>query len=147
VRFNISHTEGRVALAFVRGVDLGIDIERIRLDVNVRVLAEQFFSKYERRFLRRLPPEQLHAAFFRCWTRKEAYIKAKGEGLSIPLHQFDVSLTPGQPAELLGTRPDRKEASRWELYDLPIECGYAAALVVGRSHESSTLMKEQLNRT
>jgi 4'-phosphopantetheinyl transferase len=65
-----------------------------------------------------------------CWTRKEAFIKAKGKGLSIPLDQFDVSLTPEQPAELLNTDFNRKEVSRWSLFDLPQNIGYAAALAV-----------------
>jgi 4'-phosphopantetheinyl transferase len=79
-----------------------------------------------------LSGEALDRAFFRGWTRKEAYIKAKGEGLSIPLHQFDVSLAEGQPALLLSTRPDPEEASRWDLFDLSLGSGYAAALAVAR---------------
>ena len=73
---------------------------------------------------------QQPAAFFRCWTRKEAYIKARGGGLSIPLGQFDVSLAPGSEAALLATRDDPEEASRWSLYNLEVEDGYQAALAV-----------------
>jgi 4'-phosphopantetheinyl transferase len=69
-------------------------------------------------------------AFFHCWTRKEAYIKARGEGLSLPLDQFDVSLVPGEPAAVLGIRQDPSEASRWSLQELDPAPGYAAALAV-----------------
>jgi 4'-phosphopantetheinyl transferase len=78
----------------------------------------------------------LHEAFFRCWTRKEAFIKAKGGGLSIPLDQFDVSVAEDQPAALLGTRPDALEASRWSLHNLPVKPGYAGALAVSVIDES-----------
>jgi 4'-phosphopantetheinyl transferase len=80
--------------------------------------------------LQALSPDLQREAFFRCWTRKEAYIKARGEGLSLPLDQFDVSLAPGAPAALLGTRPDSSEASRWSLQNLDPAPGYAAALAV-----------------
>jgi 4'-phosphopantetheinyl transferase len=72
----------------------------------------------------------LHAAFFRCWTRKEAYIKAKGYGLSLPLHQFDVSIVEGDRDALLATRPDPAEAARWTICDIPMGRGYAAAVAV-----------------
>ena len=69
-------------------------------------------------------------AFFLCWTRKEAYIKARGEGLSLPLDQFDVSLVPGEPAALLSTHRNPHEAFRWSLQELTPAPGYAAALAV-----------------
>ena len=80
--------------------------------------------------LRALPPSLRKYAFFLCWTRKEAYIKARGEGLSMPLDQFDVSLIPGEPAALLSTQPDSDEALRWSLRELTLASGYAAALAV-----------------
>ena len=80
--------------------------------------------------LRALSAEVQREAFFNCWTRKEAYLKARGEGLSLPLDQFDLSLAPGEPAALLDTRPDPAEAARWSLQDLTAAPGYAAALAV-----------------
>jgi 4'-phosphopantetheinyl transferase len=80
--------------------------------------------------LRALPAGQQTEAFFNCWTRKEAYIKARGEGLSLPLDQFDVSLAPGEPAALLRTRIAANEASRWSMIELAPAAGYKAALVV-----------------
>src|SRR5208283_6416 len=126
--FNVSHTAGLALLAFARGRKIGIDVERIRRDFGTAEIAERFFSKAERAALRELPQEQRHEAFFRCWTRKEAFIKALGEGLSHPLDQFDVSLAPGQPAALLAARPHAEEVTRWSLWDLQVPGDYSAAL-------------------
>jgi 4'-phosphopantetheinyl transferase len=109
---------------------VGIDIERIRSDLEVGEIADRFFSRREVAMLQTLPTEEQRQAFFRCWTRKEAYIKARGEGLSLPLDEFDVSLAPGEPAAILGTRPDSSEASRWSLQELAPAPGYVAALAV-----------------
>ncbi|MGD1216752.1 MAG: 4'-phosphopantetheinyl transferase superfamily protein, partial [Terriglobales bacterium] len=93
-------------------------------------IAERFFSRREVAMLRTLPTDVQQQAFFRCWTCKEAYIKARGEGLSLPLDQFDVSLVPGEPAAVLGTQRDPSEASRWSLQELTPASGYAAAIAV-----------------
>lgn len=130
LRFNVSHTEGLAVLALVREREIGVDAEKIRPQPDAQKLAKRFFSAQEQRFLEKLSGDELQRAFFRCWTHKEAYIKAKGEGLSIPLHAFDVSLEADRPAALVGTRPDPTEAGRWTLYDLSIGQGYAAALAV-----------------
>ena len=130
LRFNLSHTEGLAVLALVREREIGVDAEKIRAQPDAQKLAKRFFSAREQLFLGKLSGDELQRAFFRCWTRKEAYIKAKGEGLSIPLHAFDVSLEEDQPAALVGTRPDPTEAGRWTLYDLSVGQGYAAALTV-----------------
>jgi 4'-phosphopantetheinyl transferase len=130
LRFNVSHTEGLAVLALVREREIGVDAEKIRPQPDAQKLAKRFFSPQEQRFLEKLSGDELQRAFFRCWTHKEAYIKGKGEGLSIPLHAFDVSLEEDRPAALVGTRPDPAEAGRWNLYDLSIGQGYAAALAV-----------------
>ena len=128
--FNLSHSHGIALYAVARGREIGIDIERIRSDVAVAEIAERFFSRQEVAMLQGLSSDVQREAFFRCWTRKEAYIKARGEGLSLPLDQFDVSLAPGEPAALLGTRPEASEASHWSLKNLDPFPGYAAALAV-----------------
>jgi 4'-phosphopantetheinyl transferase len=127
--FNVSHSGGHALLGFAHGRKIGLDIEKIRWDFGTSEIAERFFSEAERSALRDLPPEQRHEAFFRCWTRKEAFIKAFGEGLSHPLDQFDVSLAPRVAAQLLATRPDAEEVKRWSMWDLQAPTGYAAALV------------------
>ncbi len=133
IRFNVSHTDGLALLAFVRARDIGVDVEKIEAARDAKKLAERFFSLRERSLLENLSGEELHAAFFRCWTRKEAYVKALGEGLSLPLDQFDVSVAPDELHALLATRPDSVEASRWRLRDLRTIPGYAAALAVAKT--------------
>jgi len=130
IRFSVSHSGGVALYAVTRGREVGIDIERIRSDLAVAEIAERFFSPREVATLRELPTEAQSQAFFCCWTRKEAYIKARGEGLSLPLDQFDVSLAPGEPAAVLGTQRDPSEASRWSLQELTPAPGFVAALAV-----------------
>jgi 4'-phosphopantetheinyl transferase len=131
ISFNLSHSHGMALYAVGLARKIGIDLELIRDGPPGEKIAEHFFSTQEILTLRAFPATVQKHAFFLCWTRKEAYIKARGEGLSLPLGQFDVSLTPGAPAELLGARPDPLEAARWSLHDLTTELpGYAAALAV-----------------
>jgi 4'-phosphopantetheinyl transferase len=126
--FNLSHSNemGLIAIGSRRAI--GIDIEHVRSDLADEQVARRFFSKREVTELLSLPVEQRQVAFFTCWTRKEAYIKGRGEGLSMPLDQFDVSIKPDQPVELLQTRPDPAQALQWKLYALYPGRGYVAAL-------------------
>ena len=130
LRFNLAHSHALALCAVTRNREVGIDLERIRADLVSRQTAEQFFSPREIAVLRSLPKAAQTAAFFHCWTRKEAYIKARGEGLSFPLDRFDVSLAPGEPAALVNTPGDPSEAARWSLKDLSPGPGYVAALAV-----------------
>ena len=130
LRFNLSHAHELALYAFTRGREIGVDIEHMRADLAGEDIAAHFFSTREVSMLRALPAEARTHAFFNCWTRKEAYIKARGEGLSHPLDQFDVSLIPGEPAALLGTRGDPQELSRWSMRALDVGEDYAAAVVV-----------------
>jgi 4'-phosphopantetheinyl transferase len=130
LRFNVSHSHELALFAVTHMGEVGIDIEYMRTDFTCERIAERFFSPHERACLRALPAGVKHEAFFSCWTRKEAYIKAHGEGLSLPLDQFDVSLAPGEPAALLATRSDPQEASRWSMRAFTPAPGYVAALAV-----------------
>lgn len=130
LRFNVSHAGGLALYAVARGREIGVDLERIRPDFATDEIARRFFSPGEVAALRALGPEHRSRAFFDCWTRKEAYIKARGEGLSRPLDRFEVSLAPGAPAALLATGEDPDEAARWSLRALCPGPGYAAALAV-----------------
>jgi len=96
----------------------------------IKKLAKYHFSPYEYAVLQRLPAVVREEAFFLGWSRKEAYIKAWGKGLSIPLDQFDVSLTPGEPAALIASREDPQATACWSLHALAPGTGYAGALVV-----------------
>jgi 4'-phosphopantetheinyl transferase len=129
LEFNVSHTEGIAIFGFTRGHRIGVDIEKLRTDFEAEEIAERFFSPAERAALHAIAKEARHAAFFRVWTRKESYIKALGEGLSHPLHQFDVS-AGDDDAWLIATRPQASEAQRWHLEDLKVVPGYVAAVAV-----------------
>lgn len=128
IEFNLSHSGDFALIAITRGRKVGIDVERIRTDIELEDLARRNFSPREVSEFVSLPAEQRARGFFNCWTRKEAYIKAQGLGLSMPLDSFDVSL--GEPAALKATRPDENESARWSLHSLNVESDYAAALAV-----------------
>lgn len=128
--FNISHSDGLALYAFTRERQIGIDVERIRPEVANEQIAERFFAPQEVESLRALPSDRQPEAFFRCWTRKEAFIKARGEGLSLPLDQFAVSLTPGEPAAIISINGDAETASLWSLRELRPGAGYVGALAV-----------------
>ena len=128
--FNVSHSGGAALLAFNKLGEIGVDIEKIRRDVEWEPISRRFFSVHEQQQLAKMEPEQHYAAFFRCWTRKEAYLKATGEGLSLPLDQFDVSVQPWARQCLEQTRPDRGELARWSLIEVPAGEGFVGALCV-----------------
>ena len=130
LEFNLSHSGDFALLAVTQNRKVGVDVERIRQGISSHVIAQQYFSKAEVAELQSLPMEQREAAFFTCWTRKEAYIKAQGIGLSLPLESFDVSLSPNEPAMLRAVRPDSQEAARWTLFSLNVVPKYAGALAV-----------------
>jgi 4'-phosphopantetheinyl transferase len=128
--FNLSHSHEIGMLAVAQAYPVGIDIEFIREDLDYLEIARRFFSPHEVSDLEGLPKNAQKEAFFHCWARKEAYIKAVGGGLSVPLDSFDVSLKPGEPAALLATRPNPEGASEWKLYRLDIPANYAGALAI-----------------
>jgi 4'-phosphopantetheinyl transferase len=130
LRFNLSHAHELALFAITCGREIGVDIEYLHRTTACEQIAERFFSARERASLRAVAAEMKHQAFFNCWTRKEAYIKAHGEGLALPLDQFDVSLAPGEPAALLATRGDARDALRWSLQAIAPGPDYVAALAV-----------------
>jgi 4'-phosphopantetheinyl transferase len=153
LKFNLSHSGDYALLGVTRRAELGVDIELIRPDFGTHEIAERFFSSSESRLLLDLPEEQRCESFFHCWTRKEAYIKALGGGLSIPLDSFDVAFVPGAEAALLRVAENPHEVARWRIYDLPAASGYcAAAMVEGQRHElrcwdwDAALLKSNNNR-
>ena len=125
--FNVSHSHDLALLAVARR-QVGVDVEYTHRQTRHEALASRFFSPYEVSALERLSPDRRRAAFFACWTRKEAFLKAKGAGLQLPLNQFDVSIDPNEPAQLLRVGWEPVEARRWRLYDIEVSQGYAAAL-------------------
>jgi 4'-phosphopantetheinyl transferase len=130
LRFNLSHAGERALLAIARGRDVGVDIEQEQ-DIEVFDLASRFFAPSEVAALRGVESTERIPAFFRCWTRKEAFIKALGDGLSFPLDGFEVSVSDDQSPQLLrgGNGSGALDLpSRWRIVSLASEPGYAAAL-------------------
>jgi 4'-phosphopantetheinyl transferase len=125
LRFNLSHSHGFAVLAFTIGRELGVDTELIRFGLEVEDIAQNYFSSDEQAELSRLKGGDRAEGFFLGWTGKEAYVKARGEGLQIALDSFSVSLIPGVPARL-----SSQDADRWSLHFLTLVQGWAAALVV-----------------
>ena len=128
LRFNMSHSHGVALYAVTEGREIGVDVEQVRADFASDNVARRFFSPLEVGVLCELPEDDRVAAFFRCWTRKEAYIKATGRGMSQPLDGFDVTLGSGDDAALLRTEDGSHE--RWRLLDVAVGAGYAGALAV-----------------
>jgi 4'-phosphopantetheinyl transferase len=130
LRFNLSHSAGVAVIAVVRHRQVGVDVERIRPDTNALELAERFFSPPEVQWLRSQPAAQHVPSFFTCWTAKEAYIKAQGEGLSLPLTSFGV-LPRGGGSELqLDVYADAGESRRWSMWQLDLGPDLRAAVAV-----------------
>jgi len=112
---------------------LGVDIEKIRSDVDTASLAERFFSLRERAGLRALPDDLRVPGFYACWTRKEAFLKATGEGLSFPLVDFSVTTHPDLDPELEEIRGNTEARKQWFLADLSVVDGYRATVALDRS--------------
>ena len=132
--FNLAHSGKLVLYALTLNRRIGVDLEYVRPEFTTNEIARRYFSPLEVAELDKLPANLRHHAFFTCWTRKEAFIKAMGIGLSLPLDQFDVTIHPAEPAALLHTHWNHEEASRWSLQTLDAGPGYAAA-VASEGHE------------
>ena len=136
IAFNVSHSGELALLAFSRRGDVGVDVEQFRYMSDRDDIACRFFARGEVARLRALPLVEHEAAFFRCWTRKEAYVKAVGDGLARPLDAFEVTFASDEPGRLT-IRADERESRRWALRGLEVAPRYAAALVTeGRRHVS-----------
>ena len=130
LHFNLTDSKDLALYAFTRGAELGVDVEILRPMPDALEISERFFAADEREVLRQVPPEGRARAFFNCWTRKEAYIKAIGEGLSEPLDRFCVTLRPDEPARFLHLGGDPARAKDWALYHLVPEEGAVGALAL-----------------
>jgi len=130
IRFNVSNSGDLALYAVTLRREIGVDLERLKPMPDGMDIASRFFSAPENEVFAALAEEARDLAFFRCWTRKEAYIKAVGEGLSMPLDCFDVAFAPGEPARILCTRGNPDEAARWTMLGLEPGPGYVGALAV-----------------
>lgn len=124
--FNLAHSGDVLLLAVGRAREIGVDVEHVRPLPHLRTMARDNFSDAERAALFELPESERNRAFFRCWTRKEAYIKARGDGFALPLTSFDVTLESAGDARLL--RIDDDDPVRWTLHHLEPYPDYIGAL-------------------
>ena len=124
--FNVSHSYKMALIGIARGRQIGVDIEYVKKDFEWQEIIERFFSPREVQMINALPKDLQHRAFFTCWTRKEAYVKATGMGLSLPLKEFDVSPVPGAATLLLS----HKEASEWSMKEVDVAEPYVATVAV-----------------
>ena len=130
LQFNISHSQNIALFAFAKKFNIGVDVEFVKTNIEVKDIATKFFSANEIMNLLALPEQEQTLGFFNCWTRKEAFIKAVGEGLSFPLDKFEVSLEPNKSAKLLATDWDQKAVSRWSLYSMSPGTNFVGSLAI-----------------
>jgi 4'-phosphopantetheinyl transferase len=130
IQFSVSHSHDRALFALARDRDVGVDVEHIRTDCAIDSIAQLFFSPEEQASIKSLPDPLKHRAFFSCWCRKEAIVKALGRGLPFGLHRFEVSVLPGDAAKLRSTSDDAIEIKSWSLVDLAVCDGYEGALAI-----------------
>jgi 4'-phosphopantetheinyl transferase len=136
LRFNVSHADGVGVYAFAAGREIGIDVESVRVIRDAEDIAARFFSHRENEAYLALDPRDRPLGFFNCWTRKEAFIKALGDGLSYPLDRFDVSLAPCEPAKILRVESTPGDRCGWTLHGFVPGPGLIGAVVVQQlAHE------------
>jgi 4'-phosphopantetheinyl transferase len=130
LQFNLSNSDELALVGFVLGPEIGVDIEYLKPMPDCEQISERFFSDSERQVLRSIPFPAKEEAFFHCWTRKEAYLKAVGEGLAAPLDSFDVTLAPGEPPRMLTLEGDAERAARWFFHHLRPASDYVGAVAI-----------------
>jgi 4'-phosphopantetheinyl transferase len=136
LHFNLSNSANGVLIAVARGGEIGVDIEALRPMDDAVELVERFFAPSERSTFSRLPPEERTTGFFSGWTRKEAYVKARGDGLSLPTTEFEITLGPREPARLTRFEREPDEVGRWSFAAFEPARGFLGALAVeGRERE------------
>jgi 4'-phosphopantetheinyl transferase len=139
LQFNLSNSDEMALVGFVKGPEIGVDIEFLKPMPDCEQISERFFSESERKVLRGIPGRAKEETFFNCWTRKEAYLKAVGEGLAAPLDSFDVTLAPGDPPRMLTLEGDPERAARWFFHHLvPAEMYVGAVAIEGGAREVRT---------
>ena len=139
IQLNLSNSHELALVGFVHGREIGVDVEFMRPMTDCEEIAERFFSASERQTLRSIPFPAKQEAFFNCWTRKEAYLKAVGEGLAAPLDSFDVTLALGEPPRMLSLKGDATRAAGWFFHHLrPAEDYVGAVAIEGGTWEVKT---------
>ena len=132
IHFNLAHTADLAMIAITRIGEIGVDVEGVRPVKNVDELVGRFFSPRESELFQKVPDEQKPVAFFNLWTRKEALLKATGEGITRSLSLVEVSFLPGEPARLLAISGDAVKAAQWRLRELSPAAGFTGAIAIYR---------------
>jgi 4'-phosphopantetheinyl transferase len=132
VRFNVSHAGPLVLIGITRMGEIGVDLERRTGGVDYLSIAQHYFSRTEIADLETLPADQQQDGFLNCWTRKEAFIKARGEGISLPLDRFAVSLRPDAAPAILWSSDGMADVGRWDIRAVDVDANHVAALAVER---------------
>jgi 4'-phosphopantetheinyl transferase len=130
IHFNLAHSEEMVLVAVTRMGAVGVDVEGVRPVKDVEELVARFFSQRESEAFRKVSDDQKPAAFFNLWTRKEALLKATGEGITRSLSLVEVSFLPGEPARLLAISGDAAKAAEWSLRELAPAAGFTGAIAI-----------------
>jgi 4'-phosphopantetheinyl transferase len=139
LRFNVSHSDDVAVYAFSHGREIGVDIESVRAIHAAEDIAARFFSHREYVAYLALAPRDRPLGFFNCWTRKEAFVKALGDGLSHPLDRFDVTLAPGEPAKILCVGSTPGDHCGWTLHSFVPAPGLIGAIVLQKfAHETAS---------
>jgi 4'-phosphopantetheinyl transferase len=140
LQFNLTHSTGLAAIALTSRCPIGVDLEHMRQMHDMQQLADRYFCWEEAAEIMSLPPSDRERAFFCCWTRKEAYIKAIGDGLSCPLDSFRVSVQHDGDARLIHVGGDTGTAKAWALHDLVLAADYAAAIAYRDRQRSVSIL-------
>ena len=143
LNFNISHSQNVAVFAFSRDTDLGVDVEFIKPNRELMRIARRFFSKHEFTVLQSLPKSEQLNGFYNCWTRKEAFVKAVGDGLAMPLDSFSVTLKPSEPAQLLWMQGETDEVGSWTLKSWQPWENFAAAIAIRHPETRIEIMNIQ----
>jgi 4'-phosphopantetheinyl transferase len=142
LQFSVSHSGAQIALAFAREARVGIDVERVRTSADCDAIAARFFAPAEQAALASLVLADRIDAFFACWTRKEALLKAIGLGISQGLSRVEVTCRPGDPARVMRSDLTEVDPAGWSLLDLRVPPGYRSALAVSMAEPSVSCIAE-----
>ncbi|WP_203257044.1 4'-phosphopantetheinyl transferase family protein [Hyunsoonleella ulvae] len=147
ITFNVSHSSNKIIIGFTKGYDIGVDVELIKYNFDLVNIAENFFSKSEINLLSKFQPKDYPIGFYRCWTRKESFIKAKSKGLSFPLDSFSVSLDSDSNAEITETKWNNNERHEWFVHSLNLGKTYqVAAAIRGKITNIETIEFSKFNK-
>ncbi len=141
VRFNLSNSRSTALIAVSKGYEIGIDLEYIKTNRDFERLADRYFHRRETADLMKLPRTERIEAFYNCWCRKEAYIKARGMGMAIPLDQFRVSVNPDEPPLLLSTEHDPGAYQCWGLKQISPGNDFAGAVAANLKRFTMELLE------